>query len=282
MVAISLLQVEDAVFSYSRDTGLIFDRIGFAVQAGQIFCLLGPNGCGKTTLLDCILGLNKLSGGSISVQGIDVRDLDNGRIARYIAYVPQRHESTFPYTVMEMVQMGRAAYTNRFSSPSEQDKQIAREALNTVGLFHLRKRPFTQLSGGESQLVMIARALAQKTPLIVMDEPTAHLDFRHEIVVMETITHLVKQAGVSIIMATHFPNHVFYFDNQEIPVTCALMHKKNFLARGSAEAVLSESNMQTLYGINTRLVSVPDERMRTLRHLVPVGTAVNKPAGEYV
>lgn len=268
----SLLHVEGATFSYSRDSAAVFDRIGFKVDSGQIFCLLGPNGCGKTTLLDCILGLNKLRDGSITIQGLDIRSLSNGRIARYIAYVPQRHESTFPYTVMQMVQMGRAAYTERFASPSKEDKQIAREALDTVGLLHLRHRPFTQLSGGESQLVMIARALAQKTPLIVMDEPTAHLDFRHEIVVMETITNLVKSSGVSIIMATHFPNHVFYFDNQEIPVVCALMHDRGFLARGKAEVVLSESNMQTLYGVNTRLISISGDKKRHLRHLVPLNT----------
>ncbi|MEQ8175092.1 MAG: ABC transporter ATP-binding protein [Syntrophomonadaceae bacterium] len=272
----TLLNVEGAGFSYSKEGTAIFQDIGFTVEKGQVFCLLGPNGCGKTSLLDCILGLYKLNRGSIYIQGRNMKSFKPGQIAQYIAYVPQRHEGSFPYTVMEMVQMGRAAYTDRFSSPSAEDKKIAREALELVGLSHLRHRPFTQLSGGESQLVMIARALAQKTPMIVMDEPTSHLDFRHEIVVLETIVHLVKNSGVSIVMATHFPNHVFYFDNQELPAVCALMHMQGFLAMGRAGEVLNEQNMRKLYGVNTRLIKVPWDQERDLRHLVPVNTAATE------
>lgn len=272
----TLLNVEGAGFSYSKENAAIFKDICFTVEAGQVFCLLGPNGCGKTSLLDCILGLNKLNRGSIYIQGLEMKGFKPGQIARHIAYVPQRHEGSFPYTVMEMVQMGRAAYTDRFSSPSAEDKKIAREALEQVGLSHLRHRPFTHLSGGERQLVMIARALAQKTPMIIMDEPTSHLDFRHEIVVLETIVELVKNAGVSIVMATHFPNHVFYFDNQDLPVVCALMHSQAFLAMGRAGEVLNERNMQRLYGVNTRLITIPWDKERQLRHLVPVNTATTE------
>lgn len=272
----TLLRVEGAAFSYSKGSAAIFEDIGFTVEAGQVFCLLGPNGCGKTSLLDCILGLNKLNRGGIQIQGRDINSFKPGQIAQHIAYVPQRHEGSFPYTVMEMVQMGRAAYTDRFSSPSDEDRQIAREALDQVGLPHLRHRPFTHLSGGERQLVMIARALAQKTPMIIMDEPTSHLDFRHEIVVLETIVQLVKKAGVSVVMATHFPNHVFYFDNQDIPAVCALMHKQGFMTMGRAEQVLNEQNMQRLYGVNTRLISVPWNQERSLRHLVPVNTTATE------
>lgn len=272
----TLLSVEGAVFSYSKESAIIFKDIGFAVEKGQVFCLLGPNGCGKTSLLDCVLGLNKLNRGSIQIQGRDIKSFKPGQVAQHIAYVPQRHEGSFPYTVMEMVQMGRAAYTDRFSSPSAEDKQIARKALDQVGLSHLRHRPFTHLSGGERQLVMIARALAQNTLMIIMDEPTSHLDFRHEIVVLETIVQLVRDAGVAIVMATHFPNHVFYFDNQDLPVVCALMHRQGFLAVGRAEEVLNQRNMQKLYGVNTRLISVPWDKERYLRHLVPVNTAATE------
>jgi iron complex transport system ATP-binding protein len=193
-------------------------------------------------------------------------------MARYVAYVPQRHENTFPYTVIDMVKMGRTAYTGRFSSPSQEDREIAKEALAAVGLMHLRHRPFTQLSGGESQLVMIARALAQKTPLIIMDEPTAHLDFKHEMLVMETIVQLVKTTGLSILMATHFPNHIFYFENHNIKTTIALMNDQRFLAMGSAGAVLTEDNMKRLYRVNTRLVEFPLGEEKSLRHLIPLST----------
>ncbi|HWP95756.1 MAG TPA: ABC transporter ATP-binding protein [Syntrophomonadaceae bacterium] len=268
----SLLSIQGASFSYVKDSESIFQDIAFEVDQGQVFCLLGPNGCGKTTLLDCILGLNRLRQGRIMIQGKDLSKFPSGQIARHVAYVPQHHQGTFPYTVLEMVKMGRAAYTGRFSSPAAEDKRIAKEALAKVGFSHLRHRPFTQLSGGESQLVLVARALAQKTTIIIMDEPTAHLDFRHEMVVMETIVDLVKTEDVSVIMATHFPNHVFYFENQGTPVTCALMHNKGFLALGQAGQVLSEANMQTLYGVNTRLVNLPWDNHRQLKHLIPVST----------
>lgn len=268
----SLLQVISAGFSYPRQPQKVFNNISFDLSQGEIFCLLGPNGCGKTTLLDCILGVNRLNSGQIMVQGQDSSGFRPGQIARHIAYVPQRHEHTFPYSVMDIVKMGRTAYTGRFESPSAEDKRIAKEALGMVGLMHLRHRPYTQLSGGESQLVMIARALAQRTAIIIMDEPTSHLDFKHEMVVMETIVHLVKNNGLAVMMATHFPNHVFYFENQQIPVKVALMHNKEFLAVGSSSQVLTEGNMQTLYNINTRLVDYPLDQDRQLRQLIPIST----------
>lgn len=268
----TILQVTEASFSYERQTGKIFEDISFAVGQGEIFCLLGPNGCGKSTLLDSILGINRLQQGKITVMGKDTRSLKAGEIAHYIAYVPQSHERTFPYQVIDIVKMGRAAYTGRFSSPSAEDKEIAKKALDLVGLRHLRHRPYTQLSGGEGQLVMIARALAQKTPVIVMDEPTAHLDFKHEMVVMETIVKLVKKTGLSVVMATHFPNHTFYLENNNIKTRVALMHQKGFLQVGSPAEVLSEENMRILYNVDTRLMTCPLDSSTLLRQLVPLST----------
>lgn len=268
----AILKVTEASFSYDRQTEKIFEEISFEVGEGEIFCLLGPNGCGKSTLLDSILGINRLQQGEITVMGKDTRSLKAGEIAQYIAYVPQSHERTFPYQVIDIVKMGRAAYTGRFSSPSAEDKEIAKEALDLVGLRHLRHRPYTQLSGGEGQLVMIARALAQKTPVIVMDEPTAHLDFKHEMVVMETIVKLVKDTGLSVVMATHFPNHTFYFENNDIKTRVALMHQKGFLEMGSPTQVLSEENMRILYNVNTRLMTCPLDSSILLKQLVPVST----------
>lgn len=268
----SILQVTNASFSYEQHSEKIFEDISFEVGQGEIFCLLGPNGCGKSTLLDNILGVNHLQRGEIRVMGRDTRSLKAGQIARYIAYVPQSHERTFPYQVIDIVKMGRAAYTGRFSSPSAEDKEIAKEALDLVGLRHLRHRPYTQLSGGEGQLVMIARALAQKTPVIVMDEPTAHLDFKHEMVVMETIVKLVRTTDLTVVMATHFPNHTFYLENNGIKTTVALMHNKHFLEVGNPTKVLNEHNMRTLYNVNTKLMTCPLDTSTVLKQLVPVST----------
>ncbi|MGE5389454.1 MAG: ABC transporter ATP-binding protein [Deltaproteobacteria bacterium] len=265
-----LLEVNNACFAYPQQKTEVFSNINLRVGRGEIFCLLGPNGCGKTTLLDCILGIHGLGKGTICVNGEDAKHFHPGEMARHVAYVPQRHDNSFPYTVIDMVKMGRTVYTGRFSSPSELDKIRAKQALTTVGMMDLRHRPFTQLSGGEAQLIMIARALAQETPLIIMDEPTAHLDFKHEMLVMETIVKLVKETGLSILMATHFPNHTFYFENQEMPITVALMHGNTFLETGTPTEVLTEANVGRIYRVKSKLAGFELESGGVLRQLIPL------------
>ena len=268
----TLISVSNASFSYG--TRSIFEEISFSVEPGEIFCLLGPNGCGKTTLLDCILGLHRLRSGRVRVMGKDAESYRPGRIARHIAYVPQRHKPTFPYTVREIVTMGRAAYLGLFESPSQADRCMTDEALERIGILHLRNRPYTQLSGGETQLVMIARALVQQTPVVILDEPTAHLDFRHELMILEVISGLVKAGGLAIIMATHFPNHAFYFQNSSIKTHIALFHEGGFLATGPPESVLDEGSVRQLYGVNASVISLETDRGGTLRHIVPLNTVV--------
>lgn len=266
----SLVAVKDASFSYGSQG--IFERISFSVGPGEIFCLLGPNGCGKTTLLDCILGFHRLRSGNISIMGKDSGSFRPGRIARQIAYVPQRHEPTFPYTVREIVTMGRAAYLGLFQTPSQADRRMADEALERIGIQHLRNRPYTQLSGGETQLVMIARAMVQQTPVVILDEPTAHLDFHYELVIMEVITGLVKNGGLAIIMATHFPNHAFYFQNNGVNTSIALLHEGVFLAVGSPEGVLDEDKLRRLYGVNASVISLDTGSGGPMKHIVPLST----------
>lgn len=274
-----LLELSNAEFAYEHQPYPVFRNISFSMGPGEIFCLLGPNGCGKTTLLDCILGIHHTWQGKVLVAGHDSRQLRAGQMARYLAYVPQSHEKTFPYTVLDIVKMGRTVYTGRFSAPREEDEAIAREALDAVGLMRLADRPYTQISGGEGQLVMIARALAQKTPVIVMDEPTAHLDFKHEMVVLETMVRMVRDNGLSILMATHFPNHAFYFENKGLKVRVALMHEKEFLETGSPSQVLNEANINTLYGIEARLITCRIDEGNLIRQLVPIGARASVQGG---
>ncbi|MCB2194203.1 MAG: ABC transporter ATP-binding protein, partial [Deltaproteobacteria bacterium] len=242
-----LIEVHNAAFSYGKQD--IFQGISFEVSRGEIFCLLGPNGSGKTTLLDCVLGTNRLKSGNIKVNGENIASYNPRQLARQISYVPQRHECAFPYRVIDVTLMGRAAYTGIFSAPSKSDREIARKALRLTGIYHLRRRPYTQLSGGELQLVMLARALAQNTSLIVMDEPTAHLDFRHELVVLETIMNLVKEKEISILMATHFPNHAFYFEDNNLKINIALLKDGRFIAKGAPGEILNEETIEELYGV---------------------------------
>jgi iron complex transport system ATP-binding protein len=266
----SLIEIQGISFDYGQ--GNIFQDLSFQVDRGEIFCLLGPNGCGKTTLLDCLLGILKPEVGRILIDQKDISGLGPRKRARFMSYVPQRHDSTFPYSVLEMAMMGRAAYTDMFSSPSDRDREIAEDALGQVGIAHLRERPYTQLSGGELQLVMLARALAQESPIIIMDEPTSHLDFRHELIVLETITGLVHEKDISVIIATHFPNHAFYFEDSLAETRVAMLNDGGFLASGRPREVLNVDNIRKLYRIESNLISFIYDNEKEQRRIIPIRT----------
>ncbi|HCF50660.1 MAG TPA: iron ABC transporter ATP-binding protein [Syntrophomonas sp.] len=265
-----LLEVRDVSFRYPQ--ALILDKISFNINPGEIFCLLGPNGCGKTTLLDCILGWLKPYAGQVLINGSPIDNMAAPQIARQVAYVPQMHQKTFPYLVRDIVLMGRASFIGPFDVPSEEDVAIAEKALDMVGVSRLKDRPYTQLSGGEGQLVMVARALAQNSPLIIMDEPTAHLDYRHELIILETVVELVKQTGLAVLMATHVPNHGYYFENQGIKTRAALVKDKQIMALGKPSEVLSEQNLGELYSIRTRIINCGLDDGGHLKQVVPICT----------
>ncbi|MFA9423442.1 MAG: ABC transporter ATP-binding protein [Sedimentibacter sp.] len=262
------IQVNNASFSYGDKQ--IFSGINLSVKQGELFCILGPNGCGKTTLLDCILGLLKLNNGNIIIDGSLLNSIKSNKIAEKMAYVPQVHQKSFPYTVKEIVLMGRAYKTTFISSPTNEDKDIAIEAMKKVGINHLADLPYTQISGGECQLVMIARALAQKPKIIIMDEPTAHLDFKNEIVLLETVVDLIRENNISVIMATHFPNHAYYFENNNIPTTLGLMNNGIFEQVGSPSEVLNEKNIQKTYQINSKIMNYKVDENTSVRQIIPL------------
>jgi iron complex transport system ATP-binding protein len=264
-----MIKVSNATFSYGKEN--VFEDISLEIRRGQIFCLFGPNGCGKTTLLHCMLGMLGLASGNITLAGSDVSRLKPQEIARLAAYIPQMHEKPFPYKVIDMVLMGRAAYTGMFSVPTAKDRKIAEEVLERLGIAHFRDRPYTQLSGGETQLVLVARALAQQTPMLLMDEPTAHLDFRNELYFLETIARLVQDTGLTIVMATHFPNHAFYFEGTSIESGLALMNDRKIAVQGPPAAVLTEENMARTFNIKSKVISY-ESQGKKVRQIVPLET----------
>lgn len=263
-----MIQVTNASFSYGNKE--IFRGINFNIKQGEVFCILGPNGCGKTTLISCILGLQKIKEGHILIDGVNIDNIKPKSLAEKTAYVPQIHERTFPYKVKDIVLMGRAHNTSLFTSPSQMDKEIAMMAIEKVGIMELAEQPYTQISGGQCQLVMIARALAQQPKVIIMDEPTSHLDFKNELMVLETIADLVKNEKISVLMATHFPNHAYYFESNNVPATLALMNNGEFEDSGIPSDILNEKNILKTYQINSKLIDYKVNENMSIKQIVPL------------
>lgn len=242
------LLVENLSFAYGNRQ--ILDSISFFVEKGDVFCLLGPNGTGKTTLLKCILGIYSPENGRVQVDGCEVIEQDVKELAKKMAYVPQAASLVFSYKVLDLVVMGRTPFLSSFSSPGQEDYRMAREALERLEISHLSYRLYSQLSGGEQQLVLIARALTQQTKVLVMDEPTASLDYGNQNRILEVIRQLAQQ-GYSIVMTTHFPHHVFLAGTK-----VGLLKGGKLLALGSPEQVVSSERLSELYNANIQVVSV--------------------------
>ena len=185
-----ILEVKDLSFSYNSRSKVL-EGVSFDIEKGEIFSVLGPNGSGKTTLLKCLNGILKPPSGKINLENIDISRLSVSELAKHIAYVPQIHRPVFSYTVLDIVAMGRNPYIGDFSLPGKKDTDIAIEKLKLLEICHLKNRSYTDLSGGEMQLVMIARALTQEPEILLLDEPISHLDFRNQIRVMQIVKKLL-------------------------------------------------------------------------------------------
>lgn len=173
------IEAKGVRFSYGKNE--ILHGVDFAAQKGQLVAVLGPNGAGKSTLFRCLLGLYHSYQGSIAIEGREVKNMQPREIAAKVAYIPQTHTPTFHYTVLEMVLMGTTHRVRGLQSPGAKEVAIAREALAQVGIADMENRSYGRLSGGEQQLVLIARALAQQTELLIMDEPTSSLDYGNQL-----------------------------------------------------------------------------------------------------
>lgn len=243
------LEARDLAFGYPEHP--VGRGVTLATGGAEVLCLLGPNGCGKTTLFKTLLGLLPAQDGEVHVDGRRLASLSRAEIARRIAYVPQAQSTPFPFTAMDIVLMGRAAHRGLFSSPTREDHAKAQEAFADLGIAHLAARNVNQLSGGQRQLVIIARAIAQGAPLIVMDEPTASLDFGNQVVVLSEIRRLAAR-GVGIVLSTHNPDHAFAVAHR-----VALMRDGLVLAQGAPPEVLTAANLEKVYGVKIALERLP-------------------------
>jgi len=258
-----MLQVEDLSFSHPGGSPLL-QGVGFTMRGGSTLCLLGPNGGGKTTLLRCVLGLEKLHAGRVLVDGQDLAVLGAQRRARLMAYVPQLGSAAFPFTVFDVTLMGRSAHLGFMADPGVADRQAAADALARLGIGALAQRLFNQLSGGERQLVLLARALAQQSRLLVLDEPCTGLDLGHQVQVLQALRSLAGD-GYAILLSTHLPEQAFAL-NADV----ALLHHGHLRGPAPASQLLTAPELTRLYGTPISLVPVTSGPARGQVACVPV------------
>ena len=248
------IEVQNLSFSYG-DRPVLHD-ISFRVEKGEFLSILGPNGVGKSTLFRCVLGLLSGYTGQVLVDGADSRSFTVREAAKHIAYIPQSSHPIFNYSVFDIVLMGRTSGLSTFRSPKKQDTELCRWALEKVGIPHLSDRCFHRLSGGEQQLVLIARALVQKAPILMLDEPTASLDFGNQLLVLEQCRNLARE-GYTVIQTTHNPEQSYQYSDRILT-----LQQGRVLAEGTPKEVLTEKTIRALYGVEVDVVSLRDDRAR--------------------
>ena len=256
----SLLEVRNLSFAYENNKP-VFEDVSFTVERGQVFCLIGPNGCGKTTLEHCILAHLKAQHGDILVDGASVVALSQRELAAQVAYVPQTHTRVFPYRTIDVVAMGRTRH-QKFLEPSAGNLDFARDIMEKLGIEHLADVEYTTLSGGELQMVLLARALVQESKILVLDEPTAHLDVRRAQDILLLLASLAKDAGKTIVLSSHDFNQPLMLEDEGADVRMALMENGCLSDVSTPLELLSSDCLNRTYGIESQIVELPTNPVR--------------------
>lgn len=248
------IEVTDLRFSYV--SGEVLKGVTFTAKSGELTSILGPNGVGKSTLFRCMLGLLRCYTGSIRIDGTETSEYSARELARHVAYIPQSHAPAFNYSVFNMVLMGTTSQLSPLASPGQKQRDAAERALEMVGITALRNKGYARISGGERQLVLVARALVQEAKVLVLDEPTANLDYGNQLHVMEVVRGLTDR-GYTVIQSTHNPEQAFLFSHNIVA-----LQDGRLLAQGAPSEVLTEELMKQLYGVDVRVSSLYGDRVR--------------------
>ena len=258
-------EVKNGCFSYPKGAEVL-SHVSFTAEEGSIVSILGPNGVGKTTLVKCMLGFLKWKEGQTLMDGREVGSIPSKELWQKIAYVPQAKSVMFPMSCEEMVLLGRSAYLGLFSVPGKVDRSAAERAMELAGIGHLRDKSCSEISGGELQLVLIARALAAQPKLLILDEPETGLDFRNQLIVLNLIEKLSREEGISAILNTHYPEHAI-----SISAKTLLLRRDGTSLFGAAGETLTPDNMRSTFGVE---VSMREEEIRGKRYFSVIPVAI--------
>ncbi len=248
-----VLQARDVQFAYQAGRPVL-RGVSFAAAAGKLLCILGPNGSGKTTLLRCMLGQMRLGGGELILDGKDISKYSPRGLAKMLSYVPQFPQSAFAFTVRELVLMGRFAHGGIMGLAGRQDLAVADLAMQMTHTLDFADRTLEELSGGEAQCVMIARALAQQPSVMLLDEPTSHLDVKNQLMIYRMMQRLAHDWGMAVICVSHDINQAAHFADELL-----LMREGMVLAHGSPAQVVRQQTLQQLYDVQVELVQGPGQ-----------------------
>jgi iron complex transport system ATP-binding protein len=245
-----IISCHNLSFSYGKHQ--VLENLNASFKAGHIYCLLGINGSGKTTFLNCLAGFLEIAKGSISICEKDLTQYSIREIAKKIAYVPQLSQITQTYTVRDYVSFGRTPYIGTFSFPSKKDFEIVDHKLADCGITNLANQAVDELSGGQLQLVLIAKALTQETPIILLDEPTSALDLPNQSLILHKLLEL-RNSGKTIIMTTHDPNQVLFLQD-----CAAFVDGKKLKCLGSVKETFSSENLKSIFGDSVKLAQISE------------------------
>jgi len=260
--AADILRIENGSFAYRGGPQILKD-INVEVRAGEILAVLGPNGAGKTTLLRCMMDMLHWETGRSLLDGEDIRSMPASTLWRRMAYVPQARSAATSYTAFQTVLLGRSARIGAFSSPKDEDMAVAERVMKRLGIWELADKPCHAISGGELQMVLIARAMAAEPELLVLDEPESNLDFRNQLVVLDAMTSLAEE-GVACVFNTHYPAHALQRADRSL-----LLTKGGMSIYGPTKFVVSEDDIRSIFGVNA-IIGDFEAADDTVQSVIPV------------
>ena len=241
----TILSVENLHFSYPRSENEVLRGVSCEIKKGERVAILGSNGAGKSTFFSLITGLTNNYTGSIKLKGNEISNMSRNDIAQIISFVPQKHEPMFPFSVKDFILMGRYSKIGALGNPSKEDMDAVVRAAEETGAIRYFDRPYNELSGGEIQLSIIARALAQETEVIILDEPNNHLDFKNQFTVFNLICDISKRRNVTLIMSLHNPNDVLLFSDRAVVFNNGVV-----AADGKVSEILNLKLLSDVFGVN--------------------------------
>lgn len=256
-----ILEIKDLTFSY--DNHVVFKDLNFKFESPDVLSILGPNGIGKTTLIKCLLGIKKKAGGEILIDGKDIDKFEKKDFYSFVAYLKQGGKETSIYTVLDTVLLGLASQINPLLKPKDSDVEKVYSILKELGIYHLKDKYVSKLSGGEAQMVFMARALIREPEILILDEPESNLDYRNQLLMLDTIDRL-KSRGKLIIFNTHYPEHALRYSNKVLLLNNSYKYKF-----GNTADIITKDNIEETYRIKAAVGELSDGD-RVYKDIIPL------------